>query len=132
MIKKLHIKNFRSIKEITIEPKNLCAIVGPNSVGKTNILKALDLILGEGWATKAKVAKELFNDTNITIEIRVDFTNPINHKYYNDTIPIHFVTLKMEMYPEFKCEVRLHNVGLQKEYYINDEFKRNCHFIYIP
>lgn len=132
MIKKLHIKNFRSIKDLTIEPKNLCAIVGPNSVGKTNILKAIDLVLGEGWATKAKVAKELFNDTNQPIEIRIDFNKSVTHNNYGSKVDIHFVTLKMEMYPEFKCEVRLHNHGTLKEYYINDEFKRSCHFIYIP
>ena len=77
-IQKLEIKNFRSIKELTIEPKNLCALIGPNSVGKTNVLRALDLVIGEGWTTKAKVARELFHDTTKPIIIEVSFTNPIN------------------------------------------------------
>ena len=47
MIKKIYIKNFRSIKEITLEPSNLSALIGPNSSGKTNILKAIDLVLRE-------------------------------------------------------------------------------------
>ena len=42
MISYLYIKNFRSIKELEIFPEHLCALLGPNSVGKTNILKALD------------------------------------------------------------------------------------------
>lgn len=75
-IQKLTIKNFRSIKELTVEPKNLCALIGPNSAGKTNILKALDLVIGEGWTTKAKVARELFYDTAQPIAIEVSFTNP--------------------------------------------------------
>ena len=73
MINSIYIKNFRSIKELEIFPENLCTLPGPNSVGKTNILKAIDLVLGEGWATKAKVARELFNDPQQPIEIEIKF-----------------------------------------------------------
>lgn len=59
-IKTILIKNFKSIKELTINPANLCAVIGSNSSGKTNIFKAIDLVLGEGWTTKAKVARDLF------------------------------------------------------------------------
>ena len=132
MIKSIHIENFRSIKDLFIEPENLCALVGPNSVGKTNVLKAIDLVLGEGWATKAKVAKELFNDTSQPINIRIDFGSSIPHNYYGTNYNIHYITLRMEMYPEFKCEVRLRSIDTDKEFFLNDEFKRKCHFIYIP
>jgi len=131
MIKSISIINYRSIKEIYIEPNPLCAIIGANSVGKTNVLKAVDLILGEGWATKAKVAKELFNDTSKPIEIRIDFKSSIPHNYYGTEVNIHYITLRMEMYPEFKCEVRLKSNDAERDYYVNDEFKRKCHFIYI-
>lgn len=133
MIRCIHIKNFRSIKEIYIEPNSLCAILGANSAGKTNILKAIDLVIGEGWATKAKVAKELFYDTNNPIEIRIDFNETIKHNSgYYGIVDINYITLYMRMYPEFACEVRLKSETSDKEYYVNDEFKRNCHFIYIP
>lgn len=133
MIKSVHIKNFRSIKEIYIVPNSLCAILGANSAGKTNILKAIDLVLGEGWATKAKVAKELFYDTGSPIEIRIDFNESIKHNAgYYGIVDINYITLHMKMYPEFSCEVRLKSENSDKEYYVNDEFKRNCHFIYIP
>ncbi len=133
MIKSIHIKNFRSIKEIYIEPKSLCAILGANSAGKTNILKAIDLVLGEGWATKAKVAKELFYDTSKPIEIKLGFSESIRHNTGRlGIVEIDFITLNMKMYPEFHCEVRLVNSITGNEYYLNEEFKRNCHFIYIP
>lgn len=132
MIKTIHIKNFRSIKEILLEPNSLCAILGANSVGKTNVLKAIDLVLGEGWATKAKVARELFNDTNKPIEIRIDFSTSIEYDYYGTKYNIHYITLLMEMYPEFKCEVRLKSNDITKEFFVNEDFKRKCHFIYIP
>jgi len=80
-ISKLEIKNFRSIKHLVFEPKNLCALIGPNSVGKTNILKALDLVLGEGWTTKAKVARELFYDIKKPISIEIYFNPSVEYSY---------------------------------------------------
>ncbi len=45
-IKRLRIQNFRSIRDLEIKPQGLCALVGENSSGKTNILQALDFVLG--------------------------------------------------------------------------------------
>ena len=44
-IKTLSIKNFRSIKELVLELPNVCAFVGPNNAGKTNILEAIRRVL---------------------------------------------------------------------------------------
>lgn len=107
MIKKIYIKNFRSIKELTIEPSNLCALVGPNSAGKTNVLKAIDLVLGEGWTTKAKVARELFNDSDQEIAIDIEFTGEIPHSYYSETYSVYRASLRMNLYPNLSCETRL-------------------------
>jgi len=51
-LEKLTIRGYRSIKdEITIRfPENMPVIlVGENNSGKSNIVHALDLILGETW-----------------------------------------------------------------------------------
>ena len=40
-ISTLSIKNFRSISELDIDLPNVCAFVGPNNAGKTNILEAI-------------------------------------------------------------------------------------------
>lgn len=131
-IKSLTIKNFRSIKELTIEPKNLCALIGPNSAGKTNIFHALDLILGEGWTTKARVARELFNDTTQPIVIEVKFTSPIQftnkHGY---AVNISSVKLEMTLEPELSVKTSV-NGNEDKPFYDNDQFKKLCHFILIP
>jgi putative ATP-dependent endonuclease of OLD family len=133
MIKTLSIKNFRSIKELVINPKDLTALIGPNSAGKTNVLKAIDLVLGEGWTTKAKVAKELFNDINKDIEIRIDFTEPISHNdNYKGNVSVNYITLNMTYYPNLHCDIKLWSEGNAKPFYVNEEFKKNCHFIYIP
>lgn len=129
-IKSLTIKNFRSIKELTIEPSGLCAVIGPNSSGKTNILKAIDLLLGEGWTTKAKVAKELFNDVSKSIEISAEFDQPIeftNAKGFQTSIS----NLKLEMIlqPELYAKTTINDGNT---FYDQEQFKRLCHFIYIP
>ena len=43
IIKKIYIKNFRSIVEETIECESMNIFVGKNDAGKSNVLKALDL-----------------------------------------------------------------------------------------
>lgn len=129
MIRRIFIKNFRSIKELEIFPEDLCALLGPNSVGKTNILKALDLILGEGWATKAKVARELFNDPDHQIEIEVEFKSPVNYEGYNGKKEFaNSIKLTMTLRPELDCTVRL-SPG---DKYLNETFKKQCHFVYVP
>jgi len=42
-IKKIKIKNYRSLHNVTIYPKDILALVGRNNSGKSNVLKALEL-----------------------------------------------------------------------------------------
>jgi putative ATP-dependent endonuclease of OLD family len=48
-IKKIHIQNYRSIKNLDIYPSSICALVGENGAGKSNILAALDFLLGDRY-----------------------------------------------------------------------------------
>lgn len=133
-ISQIEIYNFRSIKELVINPGNLCALIGPNSTGKTNVLKALDLVLGEGWTTKAKIAREQFNDSTEEIFIKIDFSDAVSWIYYAQTKLIRTVTLQMKLEP-LECNVRLwENYPNDKGgegYFMNDDFKKSCHFILI-
>lgn len=129
-IDSIYIKNFRSIKELEIFPSNLCALIGPNSVGKTNILKALDLVIGEGWTTKAKVARELFCDSSKSINITVNFKKPIeftNRRGYEESILR--INLTMSLEPELSSSTTIND---NATFYSQEEFKRRCHFILIP
>ncbi|MGB3480525.1 MAG: AAA family ATPase [bacterium] len=133
-ISRLEIKNFRSIKHIVIEPRELCSLIGPNNVGKTNILRAIDLILGEGWTTKAKIARELFNDNSKPIIIEVIFKNPVIYscvdKYGQEkSNTVQSIKLEMRLEPELSAKTT-RNSG--DTFYYQDNFKRKCHFIYIP
>lgn len=77
-IKSIHIQNFRSIRDETLTfPKNgLVSLIGANNAGKSNFLRAIDLILGEYWASKEKLEDYDFyggnRSTTIIIEILFD------------------------------------------------------------
>jgi putative ATP-dependent endonuclease of OLD family len=50
-IQKIYIENYRSIRELDFQPGKLTALIGPNNSGKTNILSALDFLLGGRFPT---------------------------------------------------------------------------------
>ena len=62
-ISRVIIKNYRSIKDLTLSfnsGKNV--IVGKNNSGKSNIIKAIDIVLGESSPTYAKYNNITEND----------------------------------------------------------------------
>ncbi|MFA6608506.1 MAG: AAA family ATPase [Candidatus Paceibacterota bacterium] len=132
MISSIYIKNFRSIKELELFPKSLSALLGPNSTGKTNVLKAIDLVLGEGWTTKAKIARELFNNPDEAIEIEITFKSPIKVPgagYPTGDLDVSSIKLEMTLTPELSVNTTI-NGGAK--FYAQEKFKKLCHFIYIP
>jgi putative ATP-dependent endonuclease of the OLD family len=136
-ISKIKIKNFRSIEELEIEdPTSLCAILWPNSAGKSNVLKAIDLVLGEWWTTKWKVSKELFYNPQEELKIEIYFSSIIELSEKN--IKCASVTMTYNE-NSFACESKLWNNSYWDWswyrwgwHYISDEFKQKCSFIYIP
>ena len=80
-INKVVISNYRSIKDLEFHPSDICALVGENNAGKTNILSALDFLLGESWPSrKGLEATDFFNqDITQPIYIEVGFNpNPLD------------------------------------------------------
>lgn len=74
-ITRVKISNYRSIKHLEFQPSNICAIVGENGAGKSNILAALDFLLGERYPQSHQLSKsDYFNhDENLKITIAVEF-----------------------------------------------------------
>ncbi|WP_422445582.1 ATP-dependent nuclease [Thermoanaerobacterium sp. DL9XJH110] len=78
-IKKVYIKNFRSIKELsfTFPEKGILVLVGPNNAGKSNILRAINALLGDTWFSNDKL--EIYDyycrNKDNKIEIRIEFDN---------------------------------------------------------
>jgi predicted ATP-dependent endonuclease of OLD family len=69
IIKALHVQNFRSIKDETLECDKLTALVGPNGAGKSSFLKALDMFytVAASYTEDDYYAKDTAKDILITI-----------------------------------------------------------------
>jgi predicted ATP-dependent endonuclease of OLD family len=86
MIKTLIINNYRSIEhaEINLGPMN--AFIGRNNAGKSNIMKALNIVLGEVYPGIRSFNDKDFCDYNkanaIHIEVRFDTPLLVNTKVY--------------------------------------------------
>lgn len=90
MIKKISIKNFRSIKEAIVESSELTIFVGCNDEGKSNILRSLDLFFNHdkpdgyilNWQRDyCAFAKKIRNKAEqIEIEIQLQLPSSFNIK----------------------------------------------------
>ena len=65
----LHIKNFRSCRDICLEIGNMHALVGANNAGKSSVLRALDFLFNP--STKL-LSEESFWNKDANLEIRVE------------------------------------------------------------
>lgn len=94
-IKQITIKNFRSVKDETIifPDSGILTLVGPNNAGKSNILRAIENILGDSWFSgdKAELNDHFMKVKDNIIEIEIIFddnkkvefkSNDIWAKYY--------------------------------------------------
>jgi putative ATP-dependent endonuclease of OLD family len=72
IIRNIHVRNFRSIQDETLDCGTLTALVGPNGSGKSSFLRAIDIF----YTTSAKYTEEDFYGRNTTqpIVITVGFT----------------------------------------------------------
>jgi len=99
-IKKIHIENFRSIKELDLEPGSMCILVGENNSGKTNLLRALNLILGETWPTERQFNEDDFwnRDPSKAIIIRVIFDEEKEYWFNKFKLLVAGVQLTVSVY----------------------------------
>ena len=77
-IRRVVIKNFRSIQQVDFEPGPFCSLVGENNAGKSTILLALNLVLGEQFPTERSFDESDFHkgNTGEPIVIEVHFDEP--------------------------------------------------------
>lgn len=72
-LSRLYIENYRSIQKLDLEfSKGKNIIVGKNNAGKSNIIRAIDLILGEKsptWDKSDNITDNDFFEANINNEI---------------------------------------------------------------
>jgi predicted ATP-dependent endonuclease of OLD family len=89
-IERLKIRNFRSLRSVDLVLPQVCALVGPNSSGKSNILKALKLALAQDWvrADSVQDADRWMGDPSNDVMIGVKFTEPVPYKKFKYQTPV--------------------------------------------
>ena len=70
-IERVRIQNFRSIRDLTFLTGDLCALIGGNNAGKSNLLKAINLVLGDRWPSVRQIDDADFFGCDPTAEIAV-------------------------------------------------------------
>lgn len=72
-VKELKIKNFKSVEDQTITlNKGLNIVVGPNNAGKTNIIEAIDLLLGDVYLPNFEATTDHFFNGDNSKEILIE------------------------------------------------------------
>lgn len=99
-IARIHIENFRSIKSLDFNPSPLCAVIGENNAGKSNIMHALNLILGDTWPSERSFSADDFylRDTTNPIVIQVYFDETWETERNNATLKIGGFELRCKAY----------------------------------
>lgn len=89
-IERLKIRHFRSLKSLDLELPQVCALVGPNSSGKSNILKALKLALTQSFvrADSIKDSDCWMGDRSNHVLISVKFSEPIPYSRFKHQTPV--------------------------------------------
>lgn len=97
-IKTLSIQNFRSIESLEFEVPQVCALVGANNAGKSNILEAMRRVLGTSWVTVNSFSEDdVFRrerDRVVSVACTVD--PPVPYRKVKDATPTEISTLSFE------------------------------------
>lgn len=74
-ITRVIIRNWRSVKDADFEPADMTILVGANNAGKTNILSAINFLMGDRWPMPANLLDSDFylSDRRREIFIQLDF-----------------------------------------------------------
>lgn len=73
-LQRVNIKNYKSIKDLQfdIPDSEILVLVGENNSGKSNIIRAIDLICGEAWIGKEKLEDHDYYLRDKSNEIEID------------------------------------------------------------
>lgn len=115
-IHRIKIEGFRSIKgPLEIYLPQICAIIGPNNVGKSNILSAINKVLGKDWITVNSFDEDdVYNkDFNQDINIEIEFDTPIKYQQYVGITAIDIPKIKFA-YTRYKIGINKGQRRLEK------------------
>src|SRR5438105_193330 len=102
-ISRLAISNFRSIQNLEIELPQICALVGPNNAGKSNLLLAIHRVLGRDWVSVSSFDEEdvYGRQAELDVSMSLSFDPPIPYRKFKGAEPVQIATLSFE-YTRYK------------------------------
>lgn len=145
LITAIYIRNFRSITELQIDkPNDVNIFAGINDVGKSNIVKALNLFFSDGdqldWQTPFKLERDLHQSRQVSgkgqyIEITLSFARPVQTSSENSMATNFWIRRKWtsngldEEYNTGSYTLGAKGKELAKNY---RRFLTNTNFLYVP
>lgn len=127
-IEKIQIKKYRSIEEITITfPANKPLVLfGPNNAGKSNILSAINRLLGERYPTYIEMLDSDYflrdKITYPTATITAQFSAP----YYTDRYRNHYDSISLTYGYDGNLTENLIHDGYGTKLFISAEDRKAC------
>ena len=88
MLTRLTVRNFRALENLEVPLTPITAFVGPNGTGKTSLLRAIELVLGETWPSlrSFRIPQDFTSfDASREVEIVVSFDPPYSHRDTHST-----------------------------------------------
>ena len=103
-LNRIKIENFRSVQALEIELPQVCAVVGPNNAGKSNILEAMRRALAGEWGPRASSFSEddvYLRDPDRDITIDCAFEPPIEYRKLKEGDAVQIRTMQF-LYTRYK------------------------------
>lgn len=102
-LSRLRVENFRSVRSLDVDLPRLCALVGPNNSGKSNILTAVQRVLGREWINVGSFSDDdvYGRDPDLDIRIVISVDPPIPYARLKNTDPVEIAALSFE-YTRYK------------------------------
>lgn len=137
-ITKVIIENYRSIKHTEIEFKPLFGLIGANSAGKSNILRAINLVLGDRYPMPQSLSKKDFYNEDFSNNIKIEiYFDEIMDFYGCDGVGLSLKTNYNLTDCSFSLDFRpiINQNGScmpHPKYRVNNELREKCSIVYIP